>query len=65
MHREKYYALVYRLLVWVWGQEPTISDRLLISHYAGHPLARSLSIRQRIVMFIIYIHLKTLKREQY
>lgn len=63
MKRERYYNRIYRILVKLWGQEPTISDRLIIMNYAGNLLARSLSFRKRLVLFLIEQHLKDIKRK--
>lgn len=63
MQRERYYNRIYRILVKLWGHEPTISDRLLIMNYAGNLLARSLSFRKRLVLFLIERHLKDIKRK--
>lgn len=62
MQREKYYNCIYRVLVRIWGQEPTITDRLLLMNYSGSILAKTMSIRKRIVMFIISLHLRNIKR---
>lgn len=57
MNREKYYNLVYRLLVRLWGREPTPGDRVLIMCYVGTPYAKTLAYRQRIVLWVISWHL--------
>lgn len=62
MQRCRYYNVVYRILVWVWGREPTITDRLLIMHYVDTVYARTLSIRRQLVLFVIKWHLRDIKR---
>lgn len=58
MSRERYYSLIYRILVKIWGREPNPGDRLLIMNYAGTAYVRTLRLRQRIVLFVINLHLK-------
>lgn len=62
MQRASYYKLVYRVLVWVWGREPTVTDRLLVMHYVDTVYARTLSLRRQLVLFIIKWHLRDIKR---
>lgn len=51
-------SFIYRIALAIWPGEVTISDRLLIMNYSGTEMARSLSFRRRIVLWMAGIYYK-------
>ena len=48
--------MLFRIALWIWPGEVTVSDRLLVMHYLGTDMVKTLCWRKRIVLRMAAIY---------